>query len=82
MELSKIIHFSITDSTQQQAKRARQMLVPDQCMLFTADAQITGKGTHHKLWFSPPHVNLYATYAYLTAKENDHYLINIPQIAA
>jgi len=82
MQPGHIIHFKTTDSTQAQAKRAQASLEPGKCTVFIADEQTVGKGTRGRRWVSPPSVNIYTTYAYLTSKSNDKHLINIPQVAA
>lgn len=82
MKLSKIIHFAVTDSTFMQAKMAWEELTPEHCILISADEQTEGQGTRNREWASPPQVNIYATYAYLTDTKNDRYLINITQVAA
>ena len=82
MHLSHLIHFKTTDSTQAEAKRSEASLVLGECTVFFADEQTLGRGTRGRSWVSVPDVNIYATYAYLTPKSNDKYLINIPQVAA
>ena len=83
MKLGKVLHFPVTDSTLIQASAAFDDLVaPNTCILVSADGQTAGQGTRNREWASPPHVNIYATYAYLTDTHNDRYLCNIPQVAA
>ena len=82
MKQARIIHFKTIDSTQAQAKREQSSLDIEECTVFIADEQTEGKGTRGRHWISPPNVNIYATYAYLTSKLNDRHLINIPQVAA
>ncbi len=82
MKLSKVLHFPVTDSTLTQARLVLEDVMPDTCVLVTADEQTAGQATRNRKWASPPKVNIYATYAYLTATQNDKYLSNIPQVAA
>lgn len=82
MQQTRIIHFKSIDSTQAQAKREQASLELEKCTVFVADVQTDGRGTRGRQWASPPDVNIYATYAYLTSKLNDKHLINIPQVAA
>lgn len=66
-------HFSVIDSTQSEAKRALALvdhLPPRVMWVYSAECQRMGRGTHQRVWFSPPGVNLYATFVFKIARKD------------
>jgi BirA family biotin operon repressor/biotin-[acetyl-CoA-carboxylase] ligase len=79
---SKLIreHVNLIGSTQDRAKEKAVELTDENWLLFTADEQTKGRGTHGRRWASPPDVNIYGTFVFRLPKEKERLLLNIPQI--
>lgn len=69
-------------STQDYAKQILEKLEINNWLLVTADKQLYGRGTNNRSWFSPPDVNLYATFVVPFPKSRSNLLFNIPQVVA
>lgn len=80
----KEFHFTTTDSTQAQARNyvKQNGIHHGEWLLFSAEEQTFGKGTHARKWASPPSVNIYATYAFVVKEEEIPFIANIPQVAS
>lgn len=77
----KRIHFEEIDSTNTWAKRHPQDWLSEGVTLVTAASQTAGRGRFNRLWASPPHLNLYATFCFwLDAERRD--IGHLPQLLA
>jgi BirA family biotin operon repressor/biotin-[acetyl-CoA-carboxylase] ligase len=71
-------HFQEIDSTQTYLKKhADRLLGNGDCWVISAEEQSAGKGTHNRVWISPPKVNIYATFGF---KLPDELLKNITKV--
>lgn len=76
----KRTHFSITDSTQTQAKEHIEKVEPDSWFVYTATEQTKGRGQYNRSWASPPGVNVYATYLFTIPSDRSYLLFHLPQV--
>ncbi len=77
----KHIHFETIDSTNTWAKNQPGVWDLNGITLITADEQTAGRGRYKRHWVSPPNVNLYATFAFLTEKGQKD-IANFSQVLA
>lgn len=75
------INFSKLESTHDYAKTQESQLNIKEGILYIANEQTNGRGTHGKKWFSPPG-NIYATLAFLLRKNKQNLLPYFPQVTA
>lgn len=75
------IHLPTTDSTNTWAKQHLSEFPKDALTCITAQKQTGGKGRGTKTWFSPPDVNVYATFVFFVPK-GFPYLHNAGQVLA
>ena len=74
-------HFDEIYSTHLYARANINQLKPNRWSLCTANSQVAGIGTKNSKWVSPRDLNIYASYSFLTAKENAEKTYCIPQLA-
>lgn len=77
----KRIHFEEIDSTNTWAKRNPQEWTDEGMTLVTASSQTAGRGRFNRIWMSPPHMNLYATFCFWMERERRD-IGHIPQLLA
>lgn len=58
----QIIELEVVDSTQLEAKRRLDSLSKNDLTVIYAHAQTNGKGREGRVWLSPPHCNIYASF--------------------
>lgn len=81
-KLIKREHHAVITSTQDRAKEIASHLTSLEWHVVTADTQTKGRGTHGRMWLSPPNVNLYATFVFPVSSDKTGLIINIPQVIA
>lgn len=74
--------FEVISSTQDVADEFVAILDSKNWLLITAEEQTKGRGTHSRMWASPPNVNIYATFVFPIHKSKMNLLVNIPQVTA
>jgi BirA family biotin operon repressor/biotin-[acetyl-CoA-carboxylase] ligase len=77
----KKLHFPLIDSTITTAKEELFHLNPDEITLVSAGEQRAGQGRWRSTWYSPPDLNIYATYCF-TVNPRGRYLGNLAQALA
>ncbi len=77
----KRVHFDVIDSTNSWVKKHLHLVQKSEGLLVTAAGQTAGRGRAKRVWISPPHQNIYATFSFWTeAKRGD--VGQIPQLLA
>lgn len=74
------VHFTEIGSTQDYAKSQEEKLMAEEAILYVADQQTAGRGTHGRTWLSPAG-NIYATFSFLVSLSR-HVLHYFPQVTA
>ena len=80
-KISKRIHFEQIESTNTWAKSHPEEWSQEGITLITASEQSGGRGRFKRQWFSPPGVNIYATFCFWLNIESAH-IGHLPQILA
>ena len=88
-QILDVHHYSSISSTQRLARRkARPYLqgnIPylfDRWVVYCAEAQTAGVGTHNRKWHSPPSKNIYATYQFDWPASKSGLIQYVPQIVS
>jgi BirA family biotin operon repressor/biotin-[acetyl-CoA-carboxylase] ligase len=81
MHLAKQIHFEQIDSTNTWAKKHPDQWASTGVTLITASEQTAGRGRFKRLWISPPHLNIYATFCFWNDLQRSD-MGHIPQLLA
>lgn len=75
-------HHTRLTSTQDRAKEAAKDMRSYDWQVITADEQTRARGTHGRVWVSPPSVNLYATFMIPFPASNVENKLCVPQVVA
>lgn len=80
MKLLAHHHLDSVSSTQDYARDYFPALQTGECVCVTTDAQTQGRGTHGRVWVSPPGRNLLASYACLFDLRDWHRMQGLPLV--